>query len=306
MSEVTVPVWASFFDAEAWTLFTTLVEEGVRRRNMEPRWFDQSSAVEFDHPERGTLKMGLSNLAQMLHQVPDHSEWKRMIGHHLRVFFASLDEVEELKQSAFAEAKDELKVRLYPAVQITDDVPVISLPVMPGIVAVLARDLPDSVVTVDRDQAKSWGLEERDLFALALHNTLTDDVTQEVITLEDGVKVVAWTGDSFFVASRVLALERWLENPAGAFVVIPNRHLALFHPIEDGNAVQAMYDLWAMAQQPFKEGPGSLSGELFHWTPGRFIHVPVVIDEVAESMSVEPPQEVVAALQLVLGPELEA
>lgn len=309
MSDVVVPAWASFFEPVEWAFFRSLVDEALGRRGVTPEWWEDGTAVAFVHGEHGTVTMGTGNLAQMLHQVPNRDDWRKMVGHHVRVFFGALADAVDNAEAAgsdFSAVKDELKIRLFPEAAATENVPVLSIPVMPGVVAVLVRDLPDSVVTVPVDTARKWGLADRDLFALALHNTLAEEVQQETLTLDDGVKVFAWTGESFFVATRVLALERWLEHPHGAFVVVPNRHLAIFHPIEDANAFQAMYDLWAMAQQPFREGPGSLVPDLYWWTPGRFMKVPMVIDEAAQSCSAEPPVEVVAVLQAVMGPDIEA
>ena len=306
MSDVSQPSWASFLDAHAWSELVRLVDEAFARRSLPATWRADEGGVELVHPERGTITFGLVNLAQMMHQLPQPAEWRRMVGHHVRVFLAAADDTSPPEPSEFAGIKDQLRIRLYPTSAVDPSVPIVGMPVMPGVVAALARDLPDSVVTVPKDDARAWGLEDRDLLALALHNTVQEDCGSETVTLDDGVKVIAWSGQSFFVASRVLALERWLDVKAGALVVIPNRHLAIFHPIVDDHAIQAMDDLWAMAQQPFREGPGSITPDLFWWTPGRFMKIPVTVDEAQESMSVEPPAELIEVLKTVMGDELDA
>src|SRR5436189_868173 len=60
-----------------------------------------------------------------------------------------------------------LKVRLYPQSKLqghVDQAPVVARQLAPGLLAVVARDLPETVEAVQREQATSWGIHDDELF----------------------------------------------------------------------------------------------------------------------------------------------
>jgi hypothetical protein len=299
MSETNVPAWAAKLGDDGWRLMGDLVTAALARKGVDiappAPWAEQRLRV---RGPRGVLvEVDLGEWADVLSHAPRET-WRKMVGHMVRVRLAGGDEVVDFND--FASVKDRVRVRLSPS---PDQVgsPVVFLPVMPGLDAVLVIDTPDEVVLVTQEQVAAWGIDVRSAFALGLHHTVQDEVSNEKLTLEDGVVIYAQTGESQYIASRGLALERWLDNKRGAFVAVPTRNLLLFHPIDDERALSAVYDLWATAQQPFKEGGAhALSGDVFWWTPGRFTRVEVIINEETESLETRLPPELLMAMQSMM------
>lgn len=298
MSEETVPAWAGKLGEEGFKLMSELVSATLRRKGAEhPEGPWTEPRLRVRAPQRGVVEVDLQEWAEVLSHAPRES-WRKMVGHLVRVRLAGGEEVVDFND--FSSVKDRVRVRLSRSAEQADETgtPVVTLPVMPGLDAVLTVDLPEEIVLVTPDQVTSWGIDTRSAFALGLYNTVQEEITQEKLTLEDGVVLYAWTGESQYIASRGLALERWLDNKRGAFVAVPTRNLLLFHPIQDEHALSAVYDLWATAQEPFKHGgPHALSGDVYWWTPGRFTRVEVVVQEETQSLEARLPPDLMLALQ---------
>jgi hypothetical protein len=84
------------------------------------------------------------------------------------------------------------------------------------------------------------------------------------------------SGDSFFVATWVLMLEEHLAPVPehGALVVVPNRHAVLFQPIVDVSIVNAVGLLLGVAEAQCRQGPGSISPNLYWWQKGHLTLLP--------------------------------
>ncbi|HMV65741.1 MAG TPA: hypothetical protein PKA64_02730 [Myxococcota bacterium] len=294
MSEQDAPAWAAKLGADGWRTMCDVVGAALTRRGAEAGpgpWTEPRLLV---RSAGRVLEVDLAEWAGVLGHAPQEG-WRRMVGHLVRVRLAAGDDTIDLND--FASVKDRARIRLSRQADL-EGATVVSLTVMPGVEAVLAIDLPDEVVLVTPEQVTAWGIDARSALALGLHHTVMDEVPSEKLTMEDGVVLYAHTGDSPYIASRALALERWLDNRRGAFVAVPARNLLLFHPIEDERALGAVYDLWAMAQEPFREsGAQALSGDVYWWTPGRFTRVEVRVNEASQSLEANLPPELILALQ---------
>jgi hypothetical protein len=112
-----------------------------------------------------------------------------------------------------------------------------------------------------------------------------------------GHGVSAFLGESFFVASRVLDLERFAgEIPAhGALVAIPHRHLLLIHRIETTQARNALNAMVGAADHFYRQGPGSIVPHVFWWRHDRsLLRIPSGIRD--DQHYLVPPDEFVAVL----------
>jgi len=103
-------------------------------------------------------------------------------------------------------------------------------------------------------------------------------------------------GDSFYIASQVLGLADLLPPDVanGALVGVPNRHALLWHPIEDLRVVRAMTTMAPLIQRLFRDGPGSISNQLYWWLDGDLVHLPIAPNR--KGFAFSPPDEFVALL----------
>lgn len=306
MSATERPAWADFLTDPQYALLTSLLQAGVRRHGAEADFDALASTptLRIQHPKHGLIVLHIGNLAHSLAAfAPDtHAEaWKRQVAHHLRVALATAADADGPVLEDFSQVRDRLRLRVLPSDDPTID-GMVGLVVAAGLTAVLAIDLPDAVVTVPTALAATWGLETRELLGLALHQTLQDPADHETIS-QEGVTVQVMSGDGWFVASRALALEQWVDAPAGAFVAMPTRHHALYHPIVDDTAISAVYALWSMATAAFEEGPGAVSPSVFWWKPGRFAKIEISLDETTGALSLALPSDLQAELAALVGPE---
>jgi len=197
-----------------------------------------------------------------------------------------------------------LKLRIYKKDSIpTDDL--VGWPVADDLLAALVFDLPTSVHTVSTTQRGRWDIGDDELRALALDN-LDEEQRPAVQPVEGqkGVPLRVMSGDSFFVASRMLRLFGHLlekDHPLGAIVAIPTRHVVLFHGIRGIDVIHAVNSMATLASAVFRDGPGSLSTQLY-WAKadGSFLRLPCNVE--GEKLSLSPPPAFVQLLESLAAP----
>lgn len=224
--------------------------------------------------------LGLQNAAQAYHQAPVKDRAATIREHFRRVLDSTGDPDRRGVTRDYSSAKKVLKVRIYPDDYFPQQIrpEVLMDPVAPGLVAALMYDLPESIVNVRASDAKSWGVGRDELFRVALENVRAEPgIEHSTIDLGNGVSVDALLGDSLFTTSRILFLEESLpaRAPFGAVACLPHRHALLFHPIQDLRVIDAVTHLARMGRGMFREGPGSLSPDLYWWRPGRILKLDV-------------------------------
>jgi hypothetical protein len=181
----------------------------------------------------------------------------------------------------------------------------------PGLVEVLALDLPDSVAVFRDEHVESCG-GLLALRAVGMVNLAAEPVEHhKVVHTPEGAELHAFTGNSMFVASKVLLLEQLLgevvgltETPDGVLVALPNRHELVLHVPRDASAVHALHTLAAYTAETFAETPGPLSPFVYWWRKGTFIQV--TDTDSAGGIRVDVPAElgeVLARLAIIEGAE---
>ena len=101
-------------------------------------------------------------------------------------------------------------------------------------------------------------------------------------------------GDSFYVATRALYLGELLDGAQHAVFAIPNRHVLLWHPITDLSVATAMLPMYQVTLGMFRDGPGSISDQLYWWRDGDIVHLPHRMD--GRRAAFAPPDEFVELL----------
>ena len=154
-------------------------------------------------------------------------------------------------------------------------------PAMPGAVAALFVDRPDSVESVNDAMVDAWGIPPDRLFSLAEQNTRRlESASHSTMYSPEGVEIHVLYGPSLFTASHALWPTDWLTDSlrpeVGVLLACPTRHVVLAHVVAGRSVLQAIPTLSALTAQRYADGPGSLFRSLWWWRDG--IAHPVRID----------------------------
>jgi hypothetical protein len=206
----------------------------------------------------------------------------------------------EVVDMPYQDARSMLKIRLYPESMLqghVDEAPVVARHLAPGLLAVVARDLPETVEAVPREHAAAWGIPDDELFRLGYANVADQDQPQvQTRRLDPGFELTTLSSDSFFTTTNALWPDRYLQvfSATGALVGVPHRHSVLVHSIRDFSALYAINLMLVSLDRMFRQGPGSLSPSLYWWRPGSFTLLPG--DVVEGQVRFSPPSEFVQVL----------
>jgi hypothetical protein len=267
--KIPVPAWASFFSSEQYGIFLAMVEADLRSRCVAVEMGEDCARVEKDGGK--VHHLGLQNLAQRCLHHPE-TGWANLIAEHFVSVLRAKDR--DVDPSDFSRVAGLIKLKLY-----ADEFPPSSLlryTVAPGIEAVLTVDLPDAVVSVSSEVAAGWGKSREELFALGLSNALAEPCDVDSLDAGEGASIRFFSGDSFYVTTRALQLDAWIsrQHPHGALLSIPSRHALLLYPIESMEVVHVVGRMIFYTRSLFRQGPGSISPELFWWRGGEVTLLP--------------------------------
>ena len=220
--EPSVPSWATFFDGEEYEEFMQIVADDLARRG-EVTIEDGVAELEIDGG--GQHRLGLQNLAQLCNQV-ERDQWQELVREHFdRVIVSTHTHDLEAIGRDYEQVKSIVKVRLYARESLGElTASTIHRDLGEDLVSVLVYDLPDAVATVPTEAPSHWTVSLDEVFDLALANVLAqDEVETEVLDLDDGTKFSVMVGESFFVTSHMLVLEKYLDpvTTMGALVECP-------------------------------------------------------------------------------------
>lgn len=179
---------------------------------------------------------------------------------------------------------DEAKARLVPHLVAADAPEIVGLPsrlVCAGLAEVLAVDLPNSLQLLDHSTLETLGgvgsLEE-----IAFANLRGLPAAEPVVLGEEGSALSVRIDESVHVASQALVLGEELRRAGamderGCLVVVPNRHVLAWHPIQGSGALAAINDLVRLAGEYFREAEYPVSADLF-WVGPNGLERVVVVD----------------------------
>jgi hypothetical protein len=252
------PDWAAPLDAAQFREFSEHL-----RKALAPHGGGRMGEGYVTVPGR-TTKYGLTNLLQTW-ALAEPDTRADLVALH----FHNLFEAEATQPRTPAE----LAPLIRPRVRNRDQAGAVSVPslsqtVAEGVDAVLCVDLPTAVSNLQPEQMAATGKTMQELWELAISQIDDGEPMRED---DFGNGVTAFAGESLFVASRVLDLERFAGEipPAGALVAIPHRHLLLVHRIETTRTLSALNTMVAAADHFYRQGPGSIVPHVFWWRHDR-------------------------------------
>lgn len=216
--------------------------------------------------------VGLGNLARVLPNVP-RPEWESTIRGHVSSLTRQWGQDADVDPAS-------LLVKLRPK----EDLPpgfltYQPLETLPGIVGVLAADLPEVVQEFGSLGQLPDGLRDRDAaYDRALTNLANLPLpTKETVLAEKdapGSAIDLLFSEDFFGAARLLVLpelvRRSYDKPipaTGVLVALPSRHLMQLHFPTSVDTLHAVNTMIGTAKMQFDEQPGPISPELFHIGP---------------------------------------
>ncbi|KAB2811259.1 hypothetical protein F9L07_04955 [Pimelobacter simplex] len=245
-------------------------------------------------------QFGLWNVAASCHQDDrGRAAWPALVGTHVERVLASMDAPDPFADLSPEQAATRTYVRLYErdAIPRLDGFP--HREFAPGLVEMLALDLPDTVAVYDDARAARLGGTDA-LRAHGLANLHRQPVEQlERLDLPDGGGAFqVLLGESVHTASRALLLPRLATELTGHesgrhgwLLCVPNRHQVAWHLVRDATVVPVVQAMARFAALGFGDAPGPLSPHLYWWDGGGYQQLSRLDDD--------------GALSIVVGPEFQ-
>ncbi|GIV83412.1 MAG: hypothetical protein KatS3mg052_0419 [Candidatus Roseilinea sp.] len=295
-----LPPWARNLDVEGYRTFIALVERYFVERRIPVHVKADEGVVQaesgvFHH----TSVLGLQNVAQSCAQV-GIERWPSLIAEHFDCIFAVSDDQNALMVDVgdFDKVSERLRARLYPVDLLSQSVETIHRPGPEGTIEVIVLDLPTTVRTISRSEAKRWDLEAPELFEIGRRNLQrAGSLKRTSVVLRSGVEIHLYSGDPYYAASHTLILDAYLPDdlPHGALVGLPRRDVILLHLIRNIGVAEAVGLMLQAIVGMYADGPGSLSPHLYWFWQGEFITLPYTRD--GDALDFSPPMEFAELLE---------
>lgn len=221
-------------------------------------------------------QFGFWNVAALCASLP-RAEWPATIDQHLRTVLAGMDAPSPFEGLDADEAHFRTYARLYEeaGVPAIDNYPRQSF--APGLVEIMALDLPDAVAMFRREHVADLGGFE------ALRRSGIANLAQlpvehlEVLDAPGNGKFHALFGDSVYTASRALLLPRLATDLTGEvptdhgwLMCVPNRHQIAWHVIRDSTVISAVQGMVHFARLGYNDSPGPLSPHVYWWNGAAY------------------------------------
>jgi hypothetical protein len=292
---------ADMFTSEEYQHFLALVGQYFEREGIKARVEDSAVIVERPVKQVRQARYGLDNLARVCRQQ-DQSEWGTSIANHFNKVRAGEAERNELDRKVhdFSQISDLLAVRLWPIDYLDEIGPdhLVYREDLEGVISVLVFHLPHSIRQVWPETAASWKKDSRELFEIGLENVRKKSIPEiSRYESEDGVELILLSDESFLVTTHALLLD---EHPDcigadGALVGVPQRQALLCYPIDGSDVLKVIKPFTAMIDLLYRDGPGSISPNLYWYHDGRYTNLPFEMTD--DEFTIKPPEAFVELLK---------
>lgn len=261
----TVPEWASILGEEY----------GAFRDALVAVLAEMDIEVDHDHIDHGVLHtpsagtLGLNNVVRLCKSAPPE-RWREVIGEHLRRATAKPVPME------LAAARPNLRVRITPERLVhANPAHYVMRELGDGLYITAAIDKPEHVVFVNPKELAAWSVSGDEVIDLALENTRSEPALErEDVEIEGGASVSVLFGDSYFAASHVLFLERYLpRGQNGVLVAVPDRHSFAVLPLDGARSLASLGPLVLLAHMRFQEQPGAITDQLYWRRGDRYVKI---------------------------------
>ncbi|MDE0613117.1 MAG: hypothetical protein OXI32_01750 [bacterium] len=259
--------WAPWWTPEQLRDFLNHVESVVQARFGEHTVDEAEGTVTVEDMD---CVLGLSNLAQTCRAV-DSEDWRLIIyGHVARLDDFAPDLLAE-RLGNYEQLQPDLRVRVVGAHHL-NQIDAVSDPLPLGLSACLSVDLDGAACPVDRSYFGEWGVEQGEVMAAALANTLMDEPLTPLEGDDAPEQFQILTGDTLFVTGHLLDFGRTVPDigDMGAVITVPAAHTVMVCPVElDEQFVDNSATMLAASYIRYLAGPNSVSPNALWWRPGH-------------------------------------
>ncbi|MFP1624915.1 hypothetical protein ACLB9X_06835 [Streptomyces sp. 5K101] len=294
----------AFFSTGEGARFRGLVREAFAEQGLEVTVYTDMVS------DSAGRQFGLGNLAAVCHNDERGPRaWPELVHQHVGMVLRTMEAPSALETLP----REQIRAQLYPRVVGADGLDpknfAYARPLAPGLFEILALDLPESVMMLTDEALEPLGdlpyLRDQALYNLRglpveAHETVADD---------EGMRFEVVLGDSFYTASRVLALESVVRQVTGeeltadgALVAMPFRHQLAFHAIHDTGMIPALNGMAAFAATGYEDTPGAISPYVYWWRAGTLTQLSDR-DEDGEGLRITVGEEFRALLERLVAEE---
>lgn len=255
-------------------------------------------------------QFGFWNIAAQCAAEP-RAEWHRLIREHVQRVLASMDAPSPFADLDPSDAARRTYARLYAeeGLPTLDHYP--HREFVPGVVELLALDLPETVAYFQHDDAAKLGGWEA-LRASGLANLESMPVENlETLDAPGGGSFHALLGESVYTGSRALLLPGLATQLTGEAVSeygwlmsVPNRHQLVWHLIQNSDVVTALNGMVHFTVLGYSDSPGSVSPHVYWWNGSAYEQL-TQIDEDDGAVSIHAGPAFTDVLNAVAGQERE-
>jgi hypothetical protein len=239
-------------------------------------------------------QFGFWNIASQC-ATSEKSEWRSLIEEHLCRVLESMEAPSPFESLENDEAHYRTYARLYEESFVPDLAKYPHREFAPGIVEMLALDLPDTVAVFDHDNARSFsGYESLRRSGIANLNDLAVEAL-ETLDAGGGATVHVLLGDSVYTGSRALLLpslasELTHDTPTahGWLMSIPNRQQVAWHVIKDAGVLHAVQAMARFTALGYADAPGPVSPHVYWWNGSAYEQLTRLDESGALTIEVSP------------------
>lgn len=219
-------------------------------------------------------QFGLWNVAAACHNDErGRRAWGEVVRTHVAIVLAAMDAPDPFESLTAEDAAARTYARVYEVASMPglEDRPHVEI--APGLVGMLALDLPESVAVYGREEVDRLGGWQR-LWEAGLANLRREEVEQhERVDGPDGARFDVVLGESVYTASTALLLPEQLSRLTGAsswehgwLLALPNRHQLVVHVVQDMTVLGAIQGMARFAHLGYADAPGPLSPHVYWWS----------------------------------------
>lgn len=240
-------------------------------------------------------QFGLWNVAAACHQEErGRAAWADVVDLHVGRVLDSMDAPDPFDGLTPDEARTRTYARLYERDGIPDLTGFPHREFAPGLVEMIALDLPEAVVVYNDERAAAFG--GPDVLRQWGRESLRREPVErhERIDLPDGGWFDVLLGASVYTASRALLMP-WLAAEVageeagrhGWLLSVPNRQQVVWHLIRDITVLPSLQAMAGFAAAGFGDSPGPLSPHVYWWDGSGYQQLTRIDDDGALAIVVE-------------------
>ncbi|VXB47579.1 conserved hypothetical protein [Arthrobacter sp. 8AJ] len=240
-------------------------------------------------------EFGFWNIGAICYEQPQ-SMWRGLIADHLERVLASFEAPDPFGVLAPQDVQSRTFGRLHDEASIPGIQSYPHREFAPGIVEMLALDLPDTVAVFNHDNANRFGGWEA-LQGQGIENLRRLEIEQlETLPAPGGGTFNALLGESVYTASRALLLPglateltgRRAVEDFGWLMSIPNRHQVVWHIVEDATVVPVLNGMARFTAMGYADAAGSVSPHVYWWNGTGYEQLTQVQDDGTLTIHVSP------------------